>query len=48
MNELSEKYEKMYKTKMEEVFTDLDQQDHEALSQLLEEFEQYKGAKHND
>ena len=48
MNELSEKYEKMYKKKMEEVFTDLDQQDHEALSQLLEEFEQYKGAKHND
>ena len=48
MNEISEKYEKMYKKKMEEVFTDLDQQDHEALSQLLEEFEQYKGAKHND
>ena len=48
MNEIRERYEKMYKKKMEQVFTDLDQQDHETLSQLLDEFEQYKGAKHND
>jgi len=48
MNEISERYEKMYKKKMEQVFTDLDEQDHETLSQLLNEFEQFKGAKHND
>jgi len=45
MNEISERYEKMYKKKMEQVFTDLDEQDHETLSQLLDEFEQFKGAK---
>ena len=48
MNEISEKYEKMYKKKMERVFTDLDQRDHEILSQLLDEFEKYKGANEND
>ena len=48
MNEVTDRYNRMYKKKMEQVFTDLDQQDHETLSQLLDEFEQYKGAKHND
>ena len=45
MNDLTERYNRMYKKKMEQVFTDLDQQDHETLSQLLEEYEQFKEAK---
>jgi len=48
MNEITEEYKRMYKKKMEQVFTDLDEQDHETLSQLLEEFRQYKGANEND
>ncbi len=48
MNDLTERYKRMYQKDMQRVFTDLEKQDHEALSQLLEEYEQFKGTKHND
>ena len=48
MNELTKRYKRMYQKDMQRVFTDLEEQDHEALSQLLEEYQQFKGANEND
>ena len=45
MNEITEEYKRMYKKEMQQVFPDMKKEDHGDLSQLLEEFRQYKRAK---
>ena len=48
MNEITEEYKRMYEKDMQQIFPDMKKEDHGDLSQLLEEFRQYKGANEND